>query len=280
MIIALNGTNGYELWKTDGSTPGTSMVIDANPGTGHGLFDLNNQIFTPMKVLGNKVYYFATNGSSGFELWSSDGTAAGSSMVKDINPGPGDANYQLTFTDMVVMGNELYFPAWDGKIGVELWKSDGTAAGTVLVKDIHPITGSNPNYFCVLGNSLLFSALHPDYGRELWISDGTVIGTKMLNQICSGTCHGYPSNLTQNGNLLFFKGTETSTGAELYKIDLPLNSKSEIKYQKPAILPNPATTEITLIDFRVNELLIIRDIQGKELLNYTIGKIKLLISAV
>ena len=76
------------------------------------------------------------------ELWKSDGTTAGTVLVKDINPGltagypnvPASSEpYGLTALD-----GQLLFTANDGIHGDELWKSDGTAAGTVLVKDIAP----------------------------------------------------------------------------------------------------------------------------------------------
>uniref|UniRef100_UPI00056C1DDD hypothetical protein n=1 Tax=Microcystis aeruginosa TaxID=1126 RepID=UPI00056C1DDD len=68
------------------------------------------------------------------ELWKSDGTAAGTVLVKDINPGS-SSSYPGSLT---AVGNTLFFTAYDGLggSGTELWKSDGTAAGTVLVKDI------------------------------------------------------------------------------------------------------------------------------------------------
>jgi ELWxxDGT repeat protein len=81
---------------------------------------------------------FFVNGSSvngyGIELWKSDGTTAGTVLVKDINPGSSDSSP----ASLTNFNGTLYFRANDGVNGYELWKSDGTAAGTVLVKDINP----------------------------------------------------------------------------------------------------------------------------------------------
>src|SRR5262249_38054003 len=67
----------------------------------------------------------------------SDGTAAGTYLVKDIDSGAADSNPGR----LVAVNAETFFDASDGVHGDELWKSDGTAAGTVLVKDINPGSG-------------------------------------------------------------------------------------------------------------------------------------------
>ncbi|HMX11874.1 MAG TPA: hypothetical protein PKE61_13295, partial [Burkholderiaceae bacterium] len=83
------------------------------------------------------------DGSNGCELWKSDGTAAGTSLVKNIGPGPSDG-LSLGFSDLTNVGGTLYFGANDGSNGDELWKSDGSAAGTSMVKNINP--GSSGSY--------------------------------------------------------------------------------------------------------------------------------------
>ena len=77
-------------------------------------------------------------------------------MVKDINSGSG---YSYA-NDLTAVGNTLYFRAYDGTNGFELWKSDGTASGTVMVKDIYSGSGSgtpDPE-FTAVGNTLYFRA--------------------------------------------------------------------------------------------------------------------------
>ena len=81
------------------------------------------------------------DGEHGRELWKSDGTEAGTVMVKDIIPGVGSSSiYYIT-----AAGGLVYFRASDGTNGIELWKSDGTDSGTTQVKDINPGGTSLPD---------------------------------------------------------------------------------------------------------------------------------------
>ena len=139
------------------------MVKDVSPGPAWSfplsLTDLDGTLF------------FAAIGTHGSELWSSDGTRAGTVMVKDINPG---RDWSLSWTpELAPVGGALYFAADDGTHGEELWKTDGTEAGTVLVKDLYRGTkGSSPTWITDSGGAAFFSATNPSTGRELWKSGG------------------------------------------------------------------------------------------------------------
>ena len=94
----------------------------------------------------------------GRELWRTDGTAAGTTLVKDIDPGPtgGDdvlVSYQPT---IAAVGDHLYFTAQHAASGVELWRTDGTEAGTELVRDLHPTESSYPHGLSAVQGSLLY----------------------------------------------------------------------------------------------------------------------------
>jgi ELWxxDGT repeat protein len=111
-------------------------------------------------------------------------------MIKDINPN-GDANP----TGMTVIGSTLYFAANDGTHGVELWRSDGTAAGTKMVKNIRPRgKSSSPDHLVNFNGTLMFTANDGTHGRELWKSDGTAAGTKMIKDIVPGPAGQYGGN--------------------------------------------------------------------------------------
>ena len=85
--------------------------------------------------MGGTLFFTANDGDHGRELWKSDGTAAGTVLVKDINP---DGRSSYPERARPTSNGTLFFTADDGTHRQELWKSDGTAAGTVLVKDINP----------------------------------------------------------------------------------------------------------------------------------------------
>ncbi|MEO8111079.1 MAG: ELWxxDGT repeat protein [Ginsengibacter sp.] len=212
-----DGISGEELWKSDGTAAGTMLVKDISPGNA-GSFP---KIGKTGQTANSSFYFEATTPGTGYELWKSDGTDAGTVMVKDINPASifSDSHPSLfTYINGVV-----FFVAWDGTHGTELWKSDGTDAGTVMVKDINPlgangvssVRGGLTNF----NNTLYFAADDGTNGTELWTSDGTDAGTVMVKDIVAGSGSGSPYGLKVIGNTLYFSSTQLITDSELWKSD-------------------------------------------------------------
>ncbi len=86
----------------------------------------------------------------GTELWKSDGTSAGTQMVKDIDT---NSNLSSNPRDLIDVNNTLFFYADVDVHGYELWKSDGTTSGTIMVKDIRPNQSSSSSRGRIRGNS-------------------------------------------------------------------------------------------------------------------------------
>ncbi|MGE4294764.1 MAG: ELWxxDGT repeat protein [Campylobacterales bacterium] len=213
-FTADDGTHSRELWKSDGTEAGTVMVKDTCSN------NCESYLSSPL-AFNNKLYFSAFDGIHGRELWVSDGTAEGTKMVKNINTTTGcEGECGSNPDDLTVANGVLYFTAITGLATKrELWKSDGTEAGTVMVKDIHPGGESYPDYLRAYNNKLYFSAYHPDSGTELWKTDGTEAGTVLVKDIYPGTAESYPSYMTVFNNRLYFVAWTTTGSGELWKSD-------------------------------------------------------------
>ncbi len=147
----------------------------------------------------------------------------GQSLVKDIRPNcVGSFSSQCHSSSpkqLFTYGEQLIFTADDGVHGEELWVSDGTADGTVMLKDISPgASGSSPLYFTVVAGQLFFSATDDTHGRELWTSDGTAGGTRLVRDINPGPGNGRPHQLLAFQGHLVFAAT-SGAGYEIWQSD-------------------------------------------------------------
>jgi ELWxxDGT repeat protein len=239
-----NGTNGFELWKSDGTEAGTEMVKDINPGSGS-TFSTS----TPIKVYNNKLFF-----TYGTELWTSDGTDVGTTKLLDLESNvkamvifnskihvfmysnafwvsdgtvAGSEKIETTTSEFfhnsqyAVVGNQLFFQS-NNECGYEIWKTDGTAEGSFMVKDIHPeFDDNNIEGIIGLNGKAIFTASDKNwYGKELWISDGTENGTTILKDINQqGSNDSSPKNYFQFNDKVLFSADNGENGRELWVIN-------------------------------------------------------------
>jgi ELWxxDGT repeat protein len=226
-LTVVNGTLYFSaaggLWKSDGTEAGTVLVKNVNASY--------------LRNVNGTLFFVGTDATHGAELWKSDGTAAGTVMVKDINPGSAGSLTSEFFVGSGNVGGMLFFSANDGVHGREPWMSDGTAAGTVLIKDINPGSAdSAPGFFTNVNGLVYFDVLEdPVYGAELWQTDGTAAGTVLVQDIYPGSQGSEPLDLTSLNNKLYFEATDPVHGRELWDPPpvLPPTSGQLVRFTSP-----------------------------------------------
>ena len=209
-----NGAASTDLWTSDGTAAGTVLVKSGFVGSSGAGF------FGQLVDVSGTLFFKATDSVNGTELWKSDGTPAGTQLVKDVLPGIGDGiSLSGGFNSAANVNGTLYFVGIDATTGFELWKTDGTAAGTVLVKDIVVGASSRPSELTNVNGTLFFVAQDNVAGSELFRSDGTAAGTVVVRDINVGGFGSNPRLLTNVNGTLFFVANDGVNGNELWKSD-------------------------------------------------------------
>ncbi len=153
---------------------------------------------------------------------SASSDAQQAARVKDINPAL-SLSFGLTPSQILDAGPisgtpRFFFTGADDRNGTELWKSDGTGAGTALVRDIFAgVESSSPAHLVYIGTTVYFTATDGAGGRELWKSDGTLAGTILVKDIAAGARSAAPADLVNLNGTLFFSAFESAGGRELWK---------------------------------------------------------------
>ena len=285
------GSTGRELWRTDGTLSGTTIVKDIATGAASSnpswFCNVNGTLFFPaynnfngfalwksdgtdagtdtvkdvpfgldpyiITSFNNQAYFNGSDPVLGPCLWKSDGTEGGTSVVVDLTPG-GSGGPKF----MLAIGNILYITYHNGSTGDELWRSDGTAAGTTLVKDIYPGNlGSTPTEMANINGILYFSANHPLYGNELWRSDGTEAGTELVLDLYPEVSSSIPANINIVNGVIYFTASTEESGWELFRLEnitVPvkwLDFKSILQTNKQVELVWKTTNEINNRHFEV-----------------------------
>jgi ELWxxDGT repeat protein len=252
--VVPDGTDGYELWTSDGTEAGTFMVEDTVPGPNGASprrFIVHDGFLYFVISMEDENWLVRSDGGPGFTplLKVPEDTLTDDSLIfrmksvgrklfflVDVNDGEASlyvtegtaaSTRLLRFFpgsyphDLVALHGKLYFSAGSGTPeGEELWVSDGTPEGTRRVKDLRPgAAGSEPGSLAVTGGRIYFAADDGSHGRELWVSDGTASGTRLFKDLVPGAGGASPENVTAIQDWLFFSATTPGRGAEPWVSD-------------------------------------------------------------
>ena len=209
-FVATSEYAGQELWVSDAN--GTRMVRDIRSGPNSGRVRGITEL-TPGVVL-----FGASTNDSELDLWRSDGTEAGTTLVRKLN-----ARSSSFFIFPTVWNGKLFLRVDDGVHGSEPWVTDGTEAGTELLIDAEPGSApSSPVGFFPFNGAVTFVT-----GAGFWTTDGTPAGTSMAVPAAS------PSMVTPAGGTIFFTAFDPTYGFELWKTDGTIGGTSLVKDIRP-----------------------------------------------
>jgi ELWxxDGT repeat protein len=175
---------------------------------------------TEIIPLGSFALFAADDGVHGEELWRTDGTAAGTAMVRDIIVG----SYPSSPRDLTRVGESVFFSAEAVGSGREIWVSNGTPGGTRRVADVVPGAGSSvPQELAAIRDELWFSAWTLDFGREPWRARraGGAWAVERLADVAPGPLSSSPLIFRNAGADVFTVANDNVHGFELWKLRDP-----------------------------------------------------------
>lgn len=198
----------------------------------------------PYQLANNVVLFYATDPVNGAELWRTDGTAAGTFLVKDLAAGADESWIRVNIGTAIVAktqyapanGGKAYFWAQSNSVAGELHITDGTAAGTNFITDLAPgssygvgaIFGDNELELDIslvsIGGQAYYTGDNITNGAEFFTTDG--ITTSLIADMQAGVNDGAAHFFTVVGNKIAFVATDgTASGYEMYVYDTtqPIN---------------------------------------------------------
>lgn len=198
--------------------------------------------------VGDAVFFSAETHRTGRELWVTDGTDAGTRLVRELVPGGAGSHPR----NLIEKDGLLYFEADTAQRGVAPWRTDGTAAGTVPVESLPQPPAPPP---LVRGSDdvrdlRFFAAEAPGLGFELFRTDGTPAGRVLVKDINPGAPDSGPDDFVRVGDVVFFTAHTEAEGTELWKTDGTRAGTVLVKDARPG--PNwGSTRELANLDDRL-----------------------------
>lgn len=206
---ANDGTNGRELWSYDGTNPPT-MVYNINPAAATAIPLAYNQ---QMGMLNGKLYFPASNGTTGEELYFYDGVNP-PALAADIETGAGSSAPR----NFLTIGNKMYFRATSTASGTELYSYDGTNP-PVKFEINSGVSSSFPSYLTEYNGKLYFTGNTAATGTEVFVYDPATNAYNVVQDIVAGNGGSSPGGLSVGGGKLWFVAQTAAFGAEVYSYD-------------------------------------------------------------
>jgi len=201
--------HGRELWVYDDISKKTSLVKDIFPGNIDGLEYPN------FLVINDILYFTAKDETRKIGLWTSNGTEAGTHLIKYLN----EYNTYYSYKLLNYNGKVVFLSKEEDDQSQSFWITDGTSEGTSLIKNFSNTYSKTIANIKVFKNNIIFSASDNIHGQEIWISDGTPNGTKILKDVNTGINSSNPSDFFILNDDLFFSAYTAENGNELWKTD-------------------------------------------------------------
>lgn len=258
LFVASTPATGSEIWTSDGTQEGTHLLKELRPGSASGMKAFNDLNPYPWSRVGDTLFFSGADAGGRAALWKTDGTAAGTVMVRDFNTG-----YSVSFLGPLTASQDgVYFAALfldeKGNPVVRAWRSDGTTQGTEPVSDVN-LSTDGLSTVGLLGDAVYyFGERGPDSG--LWktdshgttligsseslvvehepqfvplgdrllfvgtvgilgVTDGTPTGTRNLGNVGYVSSYRFAREFVRVGGFVFFAGRTVEAGLELWQSD-------------------------------------------------------------
>jgi LPXTG-site transpeptidase (sortase) family protein len=230
------GANAADLKVKDSEIPPT-RVEDLRAGA-------SSSSPENLTFVGNTLFFTATDGNVGRELWKLNPPYKKAELVKDIQPG-----YESSTPEHITgFGDYVFFSAKDAD-GVELWVSEPPydSYSTHRVADLNEGGDSNPSELTPIGSAMFFAANDGIHGREIFKTEPPFQTVDLVADIWKGSHGSNPREFTRIGWMLFYIAGDSSS-TEIWRSDPPYNTATAIKCTNIAMNGDAEIYDLTLVD--------------------------------